>query len=286
MELEQAKYFAADAKVLGTEIACITGGEPMLYPKLVEKIVFECKRLSLPEVWLFTNCFWAHDKFGAHATVRGLRSQGLTRIFTSIDFFHQSWVPIESVRNAIEASLGSGLEVSVDARFIGHPKDENEFNSVTHSYLQCLGNFLPRIEVVRAQPMFVGRAAESLAKYVKMKPLSEIMDKKCPGSWAGGTLETPLGVDVDEFGFVTVCPGLSIGNSHEVSFRKIVEGYDYRDFTVISALHDYGLRGLLGLASENNFAPKKSYISGCHFCYETRKFLRKVFPDAFTFVTR
>jgi hypothetical protein len=284
MKLDQAKHFSADAKALGTEIVCITGGEPMLYPKLVEKIVSECKRLSFPEIWLFTNCFWGHDTSRAHATVRELRSHGLTKIFTSIDFFHQSWVPIESVKNAIEASLGSGFEVSVDARFIGYPKDGNEFNSATCSYLQCLGNFLPRVEVKRAEPMFVGRAAELLVKYVKMKPLSEVLDEECPGAWAGGTLEFPSGIDVDESGSITICPGLSIGDAHGFSFRRIAEEYDYRDFTVIAALHDHGLRGLLRLASESGFTPDESYVNGCHFCYEARKFLRRIFPEAFTFI--
>lgn len=280
MGLEEAKHYVVEAKALDAGIVCVTGGEPMLYPILVRKIISECSRLSFSQVWLFTNGFWAHDKSEANATARGLRELGLTKMFFSVDFFHQAYVPIESVKNAIEASLESSLEVSVDARFIGEPDEKNEFNSATQAHLEFLRNLLTRVEVLKAQPMFVGRAAESLAKHVKMKPLSEVSAETCPGVWPGGTLESPLGVDVDEFGFVTICPGLSIGNARKVSLRKIVEDYNYRDFAVIASIHDGGLKGLTNLASKHGFAPRRAYVDVCHLCYETRKFLKKYLPEA------
>jgi hypothetical protein len=285
MELKEAERYMTDAKKLDVEIVCITGGEPMLYPNLVEKIISECAHLSFPEIWLFTNCFWAHDIHKACSIVEKLRHFGLTKIFTSIDSFHQSYVPIESVKNAIETSLESSLEVCVDARFIGEAYEENEFNSATRFHLEFLGNLLSKVEVVKAQPICVGRATELLASHVKMKSLSEILNEKCPGAWAGGTLEYPLGVDVDEFRFVTICPGLSIGNTRKASVRKIVKGYDYKSHRVIAALYDEGMKGLMNLASKNGFVPKEAYVSGCHFCYEARKFLRNIFPEAFTFLT-
>jgi MoaA/NifB/PqqE/SkfB family radical SAM enzyme len=283
MSLEEAKRSVTDAKALDTEIVCITGGEPMLYHDLVEKIISECDLLAFPEIWLFTNGFWARDLSKACAVVKKLKSLGLTKLFFSVDFFHQSYVPIESVKNAIEASLEFGLDVSIDIRYVGKPSEENEFNSATRSHLEFLGKILSKVEVIKGQPMFVGRAAESLAKHIRMKPLSEILNEKCPGAWAGGTLESPSGVDVDEYGFVTICPGLSIGNIREVSLKKIIEKYHYRDFSVIAALQDGGVKGLLDLASKNGFVPKKAYVNGCHLCYEMRKFLRNRFPEAFAF---
>jgi len=287
MRVEEARHYLVDAKALDAEIVCITGGEPMLYPNSVRRIISECVRLSFPEIWLFTNAFWAHCTSKAHATVEKLRSLGLTKMFTSIDFFHQGYIPIESVRNMVEASVKSSLEVCVDARFIGQADEEKEFDSATRSHLKFLGDFLSKVEVTKAQPMFIGRAPESLAKQVKMKSLREILNDRCPGAWAGGTLESPLGVDVDELGFATICPGLSIGNARQASFRKIVEkyDYDYHNYAVIAALYDYGAKGLMNLASEKGFAPKEAYVSACHFCYEVRKFLRDIFPDAFTLST-
>jgi hypothetical protein len=285
MELEEAKRYVTDVKALDAEIVCITGGEPMLYPDLVKKIISECSRLSFPEIWLFTNGFWAHDMSKACAIVEELRSLGLTKMFFSIDFFHQSYVPVESVRNAIEASLEFDLEVCIDARYVGEPDERNEFNLATCSYLEFLGNLLSKVEVIKGQPIFVGRAAQSLSKHVKMKPLSQILNEKCPGAWAGGTLESPLGVDVDELGFVTICPGLSIGNTREASLRKIIEEYDYHDFAVIAALHDEGIKGLMKLASERGFVAKKAYVDGCHLCYATREFLRNHFSEALVLPT-
>lgn len=84
------------------------------------------------------------------------------------------------------------------------------------------GESSPKVEVVKARPMFVGRAAESPAKHVEMMPLSEILAEKCQGSWAGERLSLLWALDVDEFGFVMACPGLSIGNAREVSLIKTI----------------------------------------------------------------
>jgi len=257
----------------------------MLHPTLVKKIISESSRLSFPQVWLFTNGFWANNASKAHETVENLRGLGLTKMFLSVDFFHQSYVPIEFVKNAIEASLESSLEVDIDSRFLGKTEEKNKFNSATHGYLASLGNLLFDVEVMKAQPMFVGRAADTLAKHARLQPLSKIRQEKCPGAWAGGTLDDPSGVDVDEFGVVSVCPGLSIGNALEGSLGKIVAEYDYRDFEVIAALCADGIEGLLNLASKLGYVPKEAYVSACHLCHETRKFLRSTFPEAFTLLT-
>jgi len=285
MQLKEAKHYVTAARALGAEIVCITGGEPMLYPNLVKKIIAECCCLSFAEIWLFTNGFWANSVRKASTIVEKLESLGITKMFFSVDYFHQSFVPVEFVKNAIDASLEHRLEVCVDSRFVGGPNEENEFNSATRSHLKFLRNLLSKIEVVKARPMFVGRAAESLAYHVKMEPLSEILKEECPGAWAGSTLRSPLGVDINEFGFITICPGLSIGNGRRSSFRRIIKKYDYRDGAVIEGLCDEGFQGLMNLACENRFVPKEAYVDGCHFCYETRKFLRNIFPQSLVLPT-
>jgi hypothetical protein len=285
MELEKAKSYVSEAKALDTGIVCITGGEPMLYLHVVKEIVFECDRLSIPEIWLFTNGFWANNSPRARTIMENLKAQGLTKVFLSVDVFHQGYIPIEFIKNAIKASVKADLEVCVDARFIGKADENNRYNSATRSFLESLGSLLSSVEITRAQPLFVGRAADALSKYVKKKPFSKILDEECPGAWAGGTLRSPLGVDVDEFGFVTICPGISIGNTYATSLRKILEKYDYQNHAVIAAMHDNGMEGLMGLASSNGFVPEEAYVNCCHFCYEARKFLQSFFPDAFVLLT-
>jgi hypothetical protein len=282
MELEKARSYVREARILSTEIVCVTGGEPMLYVPFVKEIVSECNRLSIPEIWLFTNGFWAHNTSRAREMTENLKALGLTKVFLSVDVFHQSYIPIKSIENAIKASLKADLEVCIDARFIDQPHKNNRYNSATRSHLASLGSLISSIEITKMQPLFVGRAAETLSKHVKKKPLLKVLEEECPGAWSGGTLRSPLGADVDEFGFVTICPGLSIGNTYATPLRKILEEYDYRNDSVIAALYDTGIKGLMGLASKNGFVPKEAYVSGCHFCYEARKFLRDIFPDAFT----
>jgi len=280
MDLEEAKGYVKEAKAAGAEIVCITGGEPMLCFDLVKEVVSECLRLSIPDVWLFTNGFWADKSSEAFTIVKNLKELGLTKVFLSVDVFHQGYVPIEFVKKAIRASLRADLEVSVDSRFIGQPDGKNQYDSTTRQLLECLGSLLSEIEIVRAQPLLVGRAAEFLAQQIEKQPFKKILGMECPGAWPGGTLKSPSGVDVDELGFVTICPGLSIGNTCAKSLGSMLRKYDYRNHAVVAALHDNGMRGLMDLASRRGFVPQEAYVNGCHFCYEARKFLRAFIPDA------
>jgi MoaA/NifB/PqqE/SkfB family radical SAM enzyme len=86
---------------LDAEIVCITGGEPMFDPSLVMKILSECQRLAFSQNWLFTNGFWAHNHSKTCEMVKKLKDSGLTKMFFSVDAFHQSYVRIEYVKNAI-----------------------------------------------------------------------------------------------------------------------------------------------------------------------------------------
>jgi hypothetical protein len=49
---------------------------------------------------------------------------------------------------------------------------------------------------------------------------------------------------------------------------------------VIATLYYDGIEGLMKLASRNGFVPQEAYVNACHSCYEARKFLRTLLPEA------
>lgn len=91
-------------------------------------------------------------------------------------------------------------------------------------------------------------------------------------------MRDPLGIEIDPFGWVNFCPGLTIGNAKEKKLSKIVNDYNWKENPIIQVLEREGPIGLFKVAKEKGFVPREGYVDKCHLCYETRKFLRPYFP--------
>jgi organic radical activating enzyme len=88
----------------------ITGGEPLLVPRAVRKLV-EAAAACGCAACIMTNGSWATSPAAARRTVRPF--PGLHAIVISTDLHHLAFVPVETVRNAYEAGREAGLEVRV-----------------------------------------------------------------------------------------------------------------------------------------------------------------------------
>jgi hypothetical protein len=175
--------------------------------------------------------------------LESLKEAGLTRVCLSADGFHEAFIPATRVRNAMEAARKVGLEIVLDSRFFSSPEEDNPINGITHKVLKQLGN-LKDVELWQGHPLCIGRAADSLLPQSKL--LQGIPKGHCHGPWAGGSWEDPAGADVDLYGEVTLCPGISIGCAKKHPLNVIFEKYDPRKYPVIHRL----MRGGPGLLAE------------------------------------
>ena len=82
---------------------CISGGEPFLDFIKLKRIFAHGSNLGA-ELTCVTNCFWATNSKTAYEKLNQLKSLGLTGIGFSISDFHQKYISIERVFNAINAS--------------------------------------------------------------------------------------------------------------------------------------------------------------------------------------
>ena len=89
-----------------------TGGEPLLRRSEVVKTLRHASSLG---IWtrIVTNAFWATNPTAASNTLKELTDAGLCEINFSCDDFHQKHIPIDNIRNAIEATLAVGLSVLI-----------------------------------------------------------------------------------------------------------------------------------------------------------------------------
>jgi hypothetical protein len=276
MKFAEAKEYLEEAAERGARRVCISGGEPMLYPRLVAKIVRKARDLKMRNIWLFTNAYWASTPDIAEGRLAKLQTAGLTKLCTSADGFHKRFVPTERVGNAMKAARKFSLEVALAIRYMGITlQQDNPENKATIQMLQQLGD-LANVEDWRGSPLYVGRAAEVLAPRLIDEPY--LLGGACMGPWAGGDWRHPTGVDVDPHGEVTLCPGISIGSARELPLNKILLRYSVKRHPIIRELSERGPEGLAEKAQQIGYKRQSNYVSACHLCYDLRKFLRPIYP--------
>lgn len=253
------------------------GGEPFLYFGLLKHIMKKAKKLGVPRTWVITNGFWAKTGEIAEKKLVELKEAGLTNITFSVDGFHQEYIPLETVRNGIEAAVKVGFErVCVDNCFLGHPESDNFFNISTRDALESLKE-PDGIEFHDRQADFEGRGSE-LVRYMKSKEGTPTGKCQVP-FWIGGDLRNPEGVEIDFEGNVTLCPGICIGNTKNQPLAQVLQSYDYLEHPILSVIAAEGPIGLLKIAEAKGFKQRRKFVDECHLCYELRRFLRVYHPQ-------
>jgi hypothetical protein len=279
MKLEDAERFLTElAGTQPLQSFGVHGGEPFLYFKLLKQIIKKGKELGVPRSWTITNGYWAKTRTIAKKKLAQLKDAGLTSITFSVDGFHQEYIPLETVRNGIEAATAVGFQkVWVDSYSLGHLDVNNPYNISTRKAIESLRG-LDRVEINLRQVDFEGRAAELLTEYVELKP--ETPAGKCPVPfWIGGDLRSPETVEIDYEGNVTLCPGICIGNASDQSLVDVLQDYACLEHPILSILAEEGPAGLLEIAMNRGYKQDRKFANECHLCYEVRKFLRPYYPE-------
>lgn len=95
-----------EAKDLGMETVEFSGGEPFLYPNLLEKGVTAARAVKL-QTEIATNGFWgAWDDEKIHEALKALKPDSLN---ISADFFHGKFIPKDHVARAIRGCAEQGI---------------------------------------------------------------------------------------------------------------------------------------------------------------------------------
>jgi organic radical activating enzyme len=273
---ESSIYLKELTNIEPLESVWIHGGEPFLYFNNLEYIIKEANKFDISRRGVITNCFWAKNEKIGKTKLESLKKAGLTAIAFSSDFFHQEFIPLEYVRNALKSAVNIGFEkIYMDSYFVDDIISDNYFNQITKSNLEILGE-MEDVEYHRFPMSVEGRGTE-LTEHVKLKDV--IPSGNCPVPfWIEGDLENPETIEIDCEGNVTLCPGICIGNTNIKSLTKIIQDYDIGKQPVLSIIWEEGPIGLLKIAKDKGFQQNQQYFNECHLCYELRKFLQPIFP--------
>lgn len=259
-----SRYGAQDyvdrAAEAGVEWLSLTGGEPMLYPSLVENLIAYASGHGL-RTELVTNCNWAETPEKASGTLRRLMDAGLDVLNMSADDFHQAFVPFERVRNAYEAAKGVGLRMFVMSAL-------SRGGGRLSGLAERLGDEIPapgsedqgRYAAIGIESGFtpVGRGANL--------PRKEWVLGGSSLSGGCGAVLRDLGVKPN--GDLLPCcsasatlPGFTLGNLDDSSISELLEkAWESDTFRVLSE------KGPMGLHEK---PPNGVFVNKCHLCHET-----------------
>ena len=103
------KDYIRQAYEIGTfKTIAFSGGEAMLYYEQLRDCIAYAHSFGF-DTTLVSNGFWAANYEEGFETLKGLVEAGLTHLSLSVDQFHQEYVPLQSVKNAIHACENLGV---------------------------------------------------------------------------------------------------------------------------------------------------------------------------------
>lgn len=112
--LNKAIECIKDAAEFGINVIALTGGEPTVYLKDLYAFMGYGREHFGMKYTMTTNSYWARTPERAREVVQCLVERGLIHIRMSADSYHQQYIPLERVVNAVEAGLACGVTTRVD----------------------------------------------------------------------------------------------------------------------------------------------------------------------------
>lgn len=87
-----------------------TGGESLLYWNRIKEILL---KFNKKKVYFATNAFWATSQETSFEFCKELKEYGIEGLEISTDYYHQKFISINNIKNAIEALKKLNLEYKV-----------------------------------------------------------------------------------------------------------------------------------------------------------------------------
>lgn len=265
MTKEQIKKWVTEFIDLGFEPICLTGGEPFLFPELVQTASAVCARRSVPLV-IQTNGFWASTPSKAIDMLEQIPS--ITQLGFSIDYAHMCFLKKENVENGIRAAYEMGIDnVSISISY----QTLAEYEDLAAHF----SNLFPNLTIDGWPIAPIGRASDNpeLASEYTNYPL-DFLPRSCEEQKCFTPIVYPSG-DLHLCSHLIMSLGRNdpflAGNLNENCLTEILDEISDPLFAFILAYGGGSLGYLLdGIAPE---LLSRQYQRGCQFCYE-------VFSDA------
>lgn len=262
----------------GLDLAVVLGGEPALFPRETRALLAELCALGLG-TRLETNAGWAVTPEEAVAFLRPLAPLG-TEVMLSLDAFHEPYVPVERVANAVNACAKLGLPFNLELPYLDVERKTHPLDARTGELFGRL-QALTAVDIPRYEGglLFIGRAARrfgdafAAGRGVPEGPCT------CVPWWADGEIDSDRLLILEPGGYLTKGCGIAIGNVHVEGVTRLLARYDAKTHPIFSVLLEKGPLGLARMAEAYGYRIKADYADKCHLCHEARQVLQPHFAQ-------
>lgn len=258
LPLEKALSIISEAKLIPElKHLSITGGESLLYLEEV-KVMLRKWQDTARTSNIVTNAFWATTYKKAVDFLKELKDCGLTTLSISCDIYHQEYIPIERVKDALRAA--TKLEINV------------EINSTRGKDDPHLDELLPEIARIKEakgtfqEGMLVPSGRGSNLPEEKFIYQATLPFERC------GMLNT---LTVTPTGKVYPCcsvfgetNSMAIGNVNNTSLKEILEEAQLNSLLLIMERQGFKMLIDLGKKSCPKMPIPKNIVNSCHLCHE------------------
>lgn len=234
----------------------LAGGEAFLYLEDCYTLFNEAKVADFEIISATTNGFWGKTLEDAREVCKRLKDSGLNSLELSWDYWHQSFVPGESISNCLQACRE--YQIDTNLRLL---------TTKLHSMEEALSALSPNVADLASRitsgPVFAtGRALNEL----------DSEEFFCSRASLDDNCYRTLNFSINAFGDVhPCCAGFDqtssyiMGNVMKESIGTIAERIN-RD-PLIRKLVFSGIGSLTQILLENGYDIGKDYFSVCHLCY-------------------
>ncbi len=272
------KIFATITR-LGCSAVHIGGGEPLLDPSKLIKIVKIARQCGVAIDYVETNSAWFVDAARADAVLTNLLNAGVHSLLISISPFHNAFVPFIRVKEVIAACRRQGLNTIPWVN--GFVRDLDRLDPhrphAMQTFLTTYGpDYLERIPD-RYWIHMGGRALKTFRGTYPSRSIDAILADS-PRSCARALMDTShFHLDLEGHYIPGLCAGLAIAMT-DLGAPLPVGKYPLLDCLVTT-----GIRGLLELAADTyGFQPQRhQFLNHCDLCTEIRTFLIATAPGPF-----
>ena len=128
------------ASAYGIKTVMTFGGEPLLYPGVVEAIMLAAKDMDVPRRQVITNGFFSSDEERIREVASRLSACGVNDLLLSVDAFHQETIPLDVVRRFAIAAKEYDIPTRLQPAWLVSPTDDNPYNQRTREILDSLSD--------------------------------------------------------------------------------------------------------------------------------------------------
>lgn len=262
LDIETMRQLIREGKQLGVQTLGLTGGEPMLNPKLVYNLHSLATSLGMKTI-MITSAFFAVTKARAIALLEPLADLHLLGLST--DSYHQDFVGVDRIRHAIAASHELGIsKVELQVAHTGAP-------DIVRKLKSRLGD---EGDLVTVREQKVWPVAQGIdlcrADSGYLVPIDEL-DLRCPMVGPVVTPDHRVHACCSALLNLKQADPLVLGNVQQESLKTIWTKATCNPY--YNSIRKSGLRPLVTLLKAGGMVEQldEKYVDVCHLCHSIHK---------------